>query len=133
MQVAIREALIGAVNADYLLAFPGVPIVYDNMAFDRNTPPPMWVEYEVKFAGADQIGMSFVPKTRTHGFVYVTVWAREGAGSKANLTMLDWFTGKLAYKTFSGVNLQASEPVGGGQPQGWFMEQIKLYFHTSTA
>lgn len=131
MQAAIREALVGAVNADYVLAFPGVPIVYDNAAFDRNSPPPLWVEYEIMFAGGDQVGMSFVPRTRVHGFVYVTVWSRAGAGSKVNLSMLDWFSTQLAYRSFSGVQLQAAEPVGGGQPAGWFSEQIKLYFYTA--
>lgn len=132
MQAAIREALIGAVNTDYVLVYPGVPIVYDNAAFDRNNPPPMFAEFEIKFAGADQVGMSVQPRTRVHGFVYVTVWSRAGTGSKANLAMLDWFSAQLAYRTVSGIQLQASEPVGAMvPPAGWFMEQIKLYFYTS--
>jgi hypothetical protein len=128
MQAAIREALISAVNADYVAAYPTVPIVYDNAPFDRNKPPPLWVEFEVKFVDGNQIGMAWAPKTRTHGFVYVTIYAKEGTGSKAALLMLDWFSTKLGYHSVGGVNLQAPSPVGDGSPKGWYTEQMKLYW-----
>lgn len=132
-QANIRASVIGAVNAAYVAAYPLVPIVYDNAAFDRNSPPAMWVEFEIKFAGGDQVGMSLIPRTRVHGFVYVSVWAREGTGSKASLQMLDWFAGQVGYASVGGVFLQAPEPVSGKGPPGWYLEQSKFYFYTAPA
>lgn len=129
----VREALIALVNADYVAAYPLIPIVYDNKSFDRNNAPVQWVEYEVKFAGADQVGMSVDPKTRTHGFLYVTVWTKEGEGWRTTGDLLGWFSDKLKYRSTNGVNLQAAELVSDKPPAGWFCEQIKLYFYTGPA
>lgn len=133
MQAIIRNALVSAINDKFVTAYPGIPIVYDNAPFDRNSPPPIWVEYEIKFAGARQVSLGFIPKTRVHGFLYVTVWARDGTGTKNSLTMLDWFSSQLGYIAFGGVNLRAAEPVGGKGPAGWHIEQIKLYFYSDPA
>ncbi len=125
----IRESLISAVNADFVAAYPNVPIVYDNAPFDRNKLPDAWVEYEIKFSGSEQIGASISPKTRIHGFVYATAWVREGTGSKRALSMIDWFAVRLGYLVVDGIQLQAAEPVGNtGVPKGWYMECLKLYF-----
>lgn len=132
-QEAVRDALVEAVRVPYLAAYPNVPIVFPNAPFDRNSPPPIWVEYEIKFNGAGQVGMSQVPRTRVHGFLYVTVWAREGTGVRESLRMLDWFSEHLAYRSFDPVLLQAAEPVSDSPPVGWNIEQLKLYFYTKPA
>lgn len=130
MQVSIRDALVQAIHADFIAAYPSIPIVYDNAAFDRNSPPPTWVEYEVAFLGGDPIGMAQNPRTRLAGFVYVTVWTRAGTGSRASLAIGDWFATKLAYKSFSGVMVQAAEPGDeGAPPSGWFTRLVKFYFY----
>lgn len=133
MQAAIREALISAVNADFAAAYPTIPIVYDNAPFDRNNPPATWVEYEVRFEDGAQVGLAQAPLTRLHGFVYVTVWAKEGAGSKQSLALLDWFSSQLKYKSVGGVNLQAPSPGGDGSPKGWYTCMLKFYWHSDPA
>ncbi len=133
METSTREALISLVNAAYVAAYPLVPIVYDNVAFDRNTPPDAWVEFNIEFTGGNQVGMSADPKTRLHGFVYVSVWCREGKGWKTASLMRDWFASQMKYKSSGGVNLQAPEPVGGKGPTGWDLKQIKFYFYTGPA
>lgn len=129
MQVSIRDSLISAVNADFKVAYPTIPIVYDNAAFDRNSPPDSWVDYEIDFHGGDQIGMEQNPRTRVSGFVYVTVWARAGAGSRAPLAILDWFAAKLGYTAQGEARLQAPEPSGNKAPKGWFAATLKIYFY----
>lgn len=91
----------------------------------------MWVEFNIAFAGGNQVGMAFAPKTRVHGFVYVSVWCREGAGWKKASLMRDWFAAQLQYKAAGGVNLQAAEPVGGKGPTGWDVQELKLYFYAN--
>jgi hypothetical protein len=133
MQALIRESLIGLVRNDYIAAYPTIPIVFDNAPFDRNNPPAQWVEYEIKFSGGSQIALAALPKTRIHGFLYVTVWVREGTGSKTALTMLDWFAARLQYRAANRVQLQAAEPVPDSSPSGWYCEQLKLYFYSDPA
>lgn len=130
MQAQIREALITLVSAPFAAAYPNVPLVVDNAPFDRNFPPPMWVEYEIKWAGGDQVGMSASPVTRTHGWLYVTVWAREGTGSKQSLLIVDWFNNRLKYGAVGGVNLQAPQPESVPTRTGWYLEQLKLNFYS---
>lgn len=130
MQAQIREGLITLVSAPFAAAYPAVSLVVDNAPFDRNHPPPLWVEYEIKWAGGEQIGMAQSPKTRIHGWLYVTVWAREGTGSKKSLSIVDWFNSQLKYGYISGVNLQAPQPESVTAPTGWYLEQIKLYFYS---
>jgi hypothetical protein len=131
-QETIRDTLNSLVVVDFPLAYPDVTIVYDNQAFDRNSPPDTWVEYEISFSGAEQIGMAFKPSTRVHGFLYVTVWTKEGAGSKRSTRIADWFAAKLAYVTSNGVQIQAAEPVPDKPPAGWFTNMQKLYFYANT-
>lgn len=133
MQVQIRESLITLVKAPFNTAYPGVPLVTDNMPFDRNKPPPQWVEFEIKWAGGSQVGMAARPKTRLHGWLYVTVWVKENTGSKTALTAVDWFNTQLGYAEVPGVHLQAPQPESVVPPKGWYAEQLKLYFYSDPA
>lgn len=133
MQVPIRDSLVNVVAVPFAAAYPGVPLVVDNAPFDRNSPPPMWVEYEIKWGGGNQVGMSANPKTRIHGWIYVTVWVKENTGSKVALAVVDWFNSQLAYAAVPGVHLQAPEPESPTPPTGWYMEQLKLYFYSDPA
>lgn len=133
MQAQIRESLIGLVHAPFLAAYPSLALVHDNVAFDRNNPPASWVEYEIKFAGGRPVGMAAAPKTRVHGFVYVTVWSREGTGWKASSQVADWFANQMQYKRAGTVELQAAEPTDLSGPTGWNLDGIKLYFYANPA
>lgn len=134
MQAAIRESLVGLVAGAYEAAYPAVPIEYPNkIAIDRNAPPAMFVEYEIKFMDGAQVGMAAAPKTRVHGFLYVTVWARAGAGTKDQALMIDWFMARLGYARPAGVQLQAPQPETPTAPTGWYLEQLKVYFFSNPA
>lgn len=133
MSSAAKRSIINYVNVDYLAAYPTIPIFFDNAPFDGNTPPQAYVEFEIKFAGGNQVGMSQDPLTRTNGFIYVTAWQREGVSANDALLMLDWFESKLGYKSTGLVEIKVPEYVGGTAPAGWYMEQLKLYFHTKPA
>lgn len=134
MQAAIRESLVGLVAGAFEAAYPNVPIEYPNKdAVDRNSPPPLWVEFEIKWADGEQVGMAANPKTRFHGFLYVTVWARRGDGTKVSAEVIDWFINQLKYASPTGVCMQAPEPSTPTPPNGWYLEQLKLYFYSAPA
>lgn len=131
MRQAIRNSLVALVHADFIAAYPTVAIVYDNAPFDRNNPPPVWVEYEARFAGGNQVGMSETPLTRVHGFLYVTVWTKTGTGTKAGNEICDWFANRVQYRSIGQVSLQAAEPFDeSSPPTGWSMACMKAYFYT---
>ena len=131
MQLAIRDAIVADVNAAFILAYPTVPLVHKNAPFDRNTPPEEWVEFEVKFMDAQQVGMNLVPRTRLKGFVYVSCWARSGTGSRRQIGIVDWFAAQLGYRTIGGAVLQAPQPTHATAPTGWEVEMVKFYFYTA--
>lgn len=131
MQATIRESLVTLVNDAYVAAYPSIPIVYDNQPFDRNSPPMLWVEFEIKFAGGKQAGMSASPRTRISGWVYVTVWAKDGLGTKTSLSILDWFSQQTGYARPLGVTLEAPQPEFVSSPPGWHCEQLKLHFYSA--
>jgi hypothetical protein len=137
MQVAIRDLLIGTVDAPFKAAFPTIPLVTDNAPFDWDNPPPDFVRYEVSFLAGRQLGMAAEPKTRMAGFVYVTAYARAGTGSKKALTSLGWFGDTLKYRVLDApgvrVQLEADDPTGSSEPRGWYCEHMKFYFHANPA
>ena len=126
---SIRQSVISSIKAPFEAAFPGVAVVYDNAPFNFDSPPDFYVEFEVKFYGGQQIGMSAAPRTRVSGFVYVTATARRGTGVKRVQQALDWFASNLEYKSFGGVLLQAAEPDGDGGNQAWYTESVKVGFY----
>lgn len=131
-QVGIRNDLVNSIEGAYEVAYPGVPIAYPNAPFDRNNPKPLWCEFEIKFNGGDQIGISSSPHTRLHGFVYFSVWARSGAGLTESLSILDWVSTRLGYLSLPGLQVQAPQPESvAAPPPGWSIEQVKFYFFSS--
>lgn len=133
----IRDALIGLVAAPFATAYPNVPLVVDNAPFDWNSPPPLFVTLEIRFYAGNQIGMAAEPKTRRRGYVYVSVYVREGRGSREALGLLSWFDTLMGYATLvpvgARIQLQEAEPVGSQARKGWYIEGMKIAFHVDPA
>lgn len=118
------------VHSGFLLAHPGVPLVFDNAPFDWNKPPKQFVTLEVRLYGGDQIGVSSTPRTRHSGFVYATTYAKEGVGSLGSLQVLETLSGLLGYSNAGPVRLQAPEVVSGASsPKGWDTTHLKVAFY----
>lgn len=138
MLKAIRDALIAAVDADFAVDYPGVPLVHDNAPFDWASLPDRFVVFEVEFAKGEQIGVSGDPATRHHGFVYLTAYIRNGKGAGWALNALSWFDKpKLAYQVLSGtgvsINLQALDPIGHSELKGFYIERAKVAWRANPA
>lgn len=131
MQLDINDAIRAFVDGPFVAAYPTVPIVYENAGFDWNNPPPLFVTLEVLFQDGRQIGMAYAPKTRLHGCVYLSVYARQGSGSRASLGLLDWFASLLGYQQIGAAQLQAPSPNGTSEHKDWFCQELKFDFHAS--
>lgn len=133
MYQTIRDSIVALVNADYEAAYPAIPLYYDNQAFDANNLPERYCTLEIKLYGGDQINLATSPKTRTSGFVYINVYAKQGLGSRESLGMLGWFANALKYKSAGSVRFQAPEPTGGDLMGPWFCEELKVAFYSDEA
>lgn len=133
MYESYRLAIVTLVDAAFKAAYPTIPVVYANAPFDWNNPPERFVEFEIAFYDGRQIGVAANPKTRTHGFVYVTVHARRGLGTKRCLEILGWFAGALGYQNAGAVHLQAPQPVGMNENDEWYSEEFKVPFYADEA
>ncbi len=129
MQLAVRDAIIAQLNANYVAAYPTIPVVFDNGPFDWNDPPDNFVEIDIEFLAGHQIGAAWVPKTRVNGCVYIAAYSRVGTGTRIALGVIDWFSQALEYKTFSRIHMQAADPQGKTNGKGWYIEQLKVAFY----
>lgn len=129
MQLAIEDLIRAFVHTPYVTAYPSVPILYENGPFDWNSPPPFFVELEIKLYDGRPIGMSATPKTRLHGCVYVTTYAKKGSGNRTSKALLDWFFNHLKYQNAGAVRLQEPSPVDGDRFLDWYTEGLKVEFY----
>ena len=129
MLTTIQTEVVTRVNSAYVAAYPTVPIVYDNGPFDWNNPPALFVTLEVVFYAGQQINLGIGPKTRHTGFVYVTVYAKEGTGALASRGILDWMAARLGYATLTHVQIEAPQPVGGSNVKGFATQEMKFAFY----
>ena len=129
IQLTVSDAIRAFIDAPFVAANPTVPIVYENGAIDWNNPAPLFVECEVEFYDGDPIGMSADPRTRLHGCVYVTTYARAGKGSRASRALLVWFSNHLKYQNIGAARLQAPVPDGSDKRKDWFCLSMKLGFY----
>lgn len=130
MQEAIRDAIVTHLSADYLVAYPSLPIAYPNAPFDWGQLPEQFVEVDIEFQGGGQVGMAAVPKRRVSGHVYVSVHRRIGTGTKAALGVIDWFSNKLKFAHVGAVQLEAPEPDGNEKLKGFHIEHLKVCFYS---
>ena len=121
---AIVAYLVAGLDADPL----DVPVVYDNMPFDWNDPPPAFVQVEIKFYDGTQIGASANPRTRLHGYIYITSTVREGTGGREPLRIKGHVSDILKYARFSGVQLGEPSPDGTSTTKGWYYDSTKIRF-----
>ena len=128
MVAAVYSTVLAAIYPDVETAFPGVPVAYPNGPIDLNAVPDLWAEVEVVFTTADQVNLAVNPKTRQRGFVYVSVYAREGTGTAAGAGLLAWFTGRLAYLRSGGLQLKEATAVTEPNARGWFVTGLKVEF-----
>ena len=128
MKEAAQKEIVTWFDAAYRAQYPTVPIVYENQPFDWNNLPDTFIEFEVRFDSGQQINLGS-PKTRHGGYIYVTVWTKEGKGTIASKKMLDWTDDRLGYKTLATVQIEAPEPDEGSPNKGWHLEGSKFRFY----
>lgn len=128
----VRLAVIALVDATFTAAHPTIPLVYDNTPFDRNNPPDIYVEVDVRFNGADRIAISNKSPIRDTGSVGFTVSVRENLGSKAAQDLLWEIRELLRDKTSGNVEFRLPSNLPGPTIKGWYRPLLDAPFVMTT-
>jgi hypothetical protein len=128
MKEAIQKEIVTWFDAAYKAQYPTIPVTYENQPFDWNNLPDTFVEFEVRFYSGQQINLG-APKTRHGGYIYVTVWTKEGKGTLETKRIIDWVAGRLGYKALATVQIEADEPDENSPTRGWHLEGVKFRFY----
>lgn len=112
-------------------AYPSIPIVFDNSPFDWNKTPDLFVEVELEFFGGSQVGISSNPKRRVSGYLYFTVYARAGTGTRESLRMVDWFNDAMKFSTIGGCQWEVPEPDPSEPSRGYYLTPTKVSFRSN--
>lgn len=132
--LAIRDTIVTYFDPLFLLANPGVQVVYDNGPFDYNNPPDTYLELSIEISDGQQ--MSAVgenPPTRYYGTVYATVTCREGTGVRNAMSILDSVIALLKYQSLPGCQLLAPRPTAQATSRGWYSMGVKFPLHADFA
>lgn len=125
----VRGAITGLVYPTIQTMVPDMPIAFDNAPFDRNSLPDLWAEFEVVFDGGRQLGPSASPKTRRRGQVHVSVYLREGMGTKRATWALGAFRSLLAYAYAGRAVLGEPQDIPEPPGRGWYIRSLQVPFY----
>lgn len=132
MYDSVRLALLALVDPAFTASHPSVPLVYDNTPFDRNSPPDIYVEVDVRFNDARRIGVSNRSPIRDTGSVGFTVSVRENLGSKVAQDIL-WEIRELLRDKWSGsVEFHLPQNLPGPTVKGWYRPLLDAPFTLTT-
>jgi len=132
MKESIQTEIVTWFDAAFRAAYATIPLTYENQPFDWGNPPDTFVEFEVRFYSGHQINLGS-PKTRHGGYIYVTVWAKEGRGTIASKKIIDWIDDRLGYKALATVQIEAPQPDDSSHMKGWSVEGSKFRFYADEA
>lgn len=124
-----RDALVALIDPLFKARFPDLPLVFENLPFDRSSQPVKFVEVEIEFHDSDQINLSVNPKTRVHGCVVAAYTCRQGLGTRQALEVMGWFSETLKYRALNGLQLASPQPEPGDPVAGWYRASLRVNFH----
>lgn len=123
-----RDALIARLKTYWDTNHAAIPVVYDNTPFDPDRLGNQFIECEVAFVQAKQIDLGAAPATRIAGFLYLTVYTKQGQGSRDALTLLDELSVLFSRVSLGNLQLETATPAGTSVNRGWFCTELKVPF-----
>lgn len=128
----VRLALLDLVDPAFVANHPTIPLIYDNTPFDRNNPPDIYVEVDVRFTDSRRVGVSNKSPIRDTGTVGFTVSVRENLGSKVAQDLL-WEIRELLRDKWSGnVEFHLPQNSPGPTIKGWYRPLLDAPFTLTT-
>ncbi len=83
-----RAAITSEFDTEWALAFPAVPVMYENNRFAQ--PKTAWAAFEIMEVSSTRAAVGTVKRfKRETGMIVVCIYVPENTGTKAGLQMLD--------------------------------------------
>jgi len=128
-EVQARDAIVAYLNPLLVSQYPSLLILYENTArVDLDTVGSCFIRIRIDFTDSLRMGLDASPGTDSHGEVILTVFAKDGVGSRDALSKINFLRETLKYKVLSGVTLDVPRP-GKKQPRdGWTSNDLIVPF-----
>ena len=127
--VSARDALVAKVHQGWTTTYPANRILYDNtVKADLNTLGDCFARVEVDFTDAVQFDVDAAPSHEVFGDLVVTIFTKEGTGSRTKLGMFDYLTALFKMTKVDGVQCLVPRPGRKVAKDGWVSEELLIGF-----
>lgn len=110
-------------------AFAGLPRFYeDTETVDLDVVGDQFLEICIEFVDAYQATIGTSPIDRTLGFVVLSVFTREGKGSRTALQVFDTIKQATKFRNLGKVQLETPRPGDVERKNGWVNREILVPF-----
>lgn len=125
-----RDALVAYINDAWTVAYPGVPIYYENTTkIDLDTAPPVFLMCSIDFTDSIQSDIDLGDEgDMTTGEVVLRLFSEEGTGVRSGLGMFDFLRAAMKLKIVSGVRTQVPHPGRKQSQSGWVSADLVCPF-----
>lgn len=124
-----RDALVEYLHTNWPTAYPTLPVFYENQdTVDLDTVGDAFLKAEVAFVKSEQASIELNPMTRTDGHFIISIYARQGTGTRTGMTYFDYLFGLFKHQNLSGVQVGTPTPGHRESHDGWHLQEISIPF-----
>lgn len=132
--VSARDALVAHINTGWTTTYPSNRIFYDNtLKIDMNSVGDCFLRVEIDFMDAFQYDIDASPSHEVTGEVVLTLFTKEGTGTRTKLSMFDYLTSLFKLVKVGGVQCAVPRPGKRVPRDGWVSEELKVEFSFNSA
>lgn len=127
--VQARDALVAHINAGWTTTYPSTSIFYENtLKIDLNSVGDSFLRVEIDFMDAVQADIDLASSHDVTGQVVMTIFTKEGTGTRTKLSMFDYMTNLFKLVKVSGVQCSVPRPGKRTVKSGWVSEELLVEF-----
>lgn len=127
-----RDLLVAELNTAWAATYPSVPIFYENtLSVDLDTVGDMFVKVSIDFEDAFQsdIDLDPVPGHQVEGAMTLTMFLKEGRGSRSVYQVFDFVANNLTLRPLvNSVHLGVPSPGRKMSKDGWVTHEFFVPF-----
>jgi len=124
-----RDALTTLINTGWTTTYPANRIFFDNtLKIDLNAVGDCFLRVEIDFQDALPYDIDASPSHQVYGEVVLTVFTKEGTGTRGKFNMFDYLTTLFKMVKVSGVQCHVPRPGRKVVQSGWVSEDLLVPF-----
>ena len=125
MTLAIRDEIVGRLEAELSRLCPGVPIRFANLPFDNVNPPDRFLEVDYELSGGDSVFLGYSSPTRVYGYIYVRVHTVGGGGTRWGAGVCESVFNYLKSEVFDNFRTRPPEYSRPGVEMRHYVQAVK--------